>query len=75
MVTPSSPLIIHLLLVQIRVELLHLLQEFFIIDNSSFALFVRPHFILIDCLVRRGSSRILSTRKDRPFRFPVVEVH
>ena len=75
MVTPSSPLIIHLLLVEIRVELLHLLQEFFIVDYSSFALFVRPNFILIDCLISRGSTRVLSTRKDRPFRFLIVEVH
>ena len=75
MVTPSSPLIIYLLLVQIRVELLHLLQEFFIVDDSSFALFVRPHFIIIDCVVGRGSARVLSTRKGRPFRFPIVEVH
>ena len=75
MVTPSSPLIIHLLLVEIRVELLHLLQEFFIVDNSSFAIFVRSHFIVIDCVVGRGSARVLPTRKDRPFRFPIVEVH
>ena len=75
MITPSSPLIIHLLLVKIRVELLHLLQEFFIVDNSSFAIFVRPHFIIIDCLVGRRSARVLSTRKDRPFRFLIVEVH
>ena len=51
MVTPSSPLIIHLLLVEIRVELLHLLQEFFIVDNSSFAIFVRSQFIVIDCVI------------------------
>lgn len=75
MVTPSSPLIIHLLLVEIRVELLHLLQEFFIVDNSSFAIFVRSQFIVIDCVISWGSARVLSTRKDRPFRFPIVEVH